>query len=148
MCTVGIHSFWFLFKISCNLLLEQFLTFWYNKMFESHLIFFCVYQLWKHSFFKWDPAFIVMITCCRVNRRQKPKQGAVTVKDSIVYDELEKHTALRVETARKLARLCWVKGENLSWDFLTINRHSFKFVTQIYTTCLILNTFRSNFILK
>lgn len=42
------------------------------------------------------------------------------MKDSIVYDELEKHTALRVETARKLARLCWVKGENLSLDFLTI----------------------------
>lgn len=29
-------------------------------------------------------------------------------------NELEKYTALWIEIARKLARLCWVKGENFS----------------------------------
>lgn len=32
-------------------------------------------------------------------------------------NELEKYTALQIEIARKLACLCWVKGENFLFRF-------------------------------
>lgn len=56
-----------------------------------------------------ETQLIVMITCCRVNRRLKAKARSCNSERQHSVWWTRKTYCFWVETARKLARLCWVK---------------------------------------